>query len=97
MTFLSSDRPADIVRLVQAYPQFAECYQDMTPNVCAVFVEERYRCQGIAGRIPDYVCKDVKTQGDGEEDPSRMYVHREMDQERRPAYYRHDAAGEKIR
>ena len=29
MTFLSSDRPADIVRLVQAYPQFAECYQDI--------------------------------------------------------------------
>ncbi len=71
--------------------------KDLTPNVCAVFVEERYRCQGIAGRIPDYVCKDVKAQGDGEEDPSRMYVHREMDQERRPAYYRHDAAGEKIR
>ena len=29
LTFLSSDRPADIVRLVQAYPQFAECYQDI--------------------------------------------------------------------
>ncbi len=29
LTFLSSDRPADIVRLVKAYPQFAECYQDI--------------------------------------------------------------------
>ena len=29
LTFLSSDRPADILRLVQAYPQFAECYQDI--------------------------------------------------------------------
>ncbi len=29
LTFLSSDRPADIVRLVGAYPQFAGCYQDI--------------------------------------------------------------------
>ena len=24
--------------------------KDLTPNVCAVYVEENYRCQGIAGR-----------------------------------------------
>ena len=29
LTFLSSDRPEDILRLVQAYPEFMECYQDI--------------------------------------------------------------------
>ncbi len=30
LTFLSSDRPADIVRLVNAYPEFLACYRDIT-------------------------------------------------------------------
>lgn len=29
LTFLSSDRPEDILRLVKAYPEFMECYQDI--------------------------------------------------------------------
>ena len=29
LTFLSSDRPADIVRLVNAYPEFLDCYHDI--------------------------------------------------------------------
>lgn len=29
LTFLSSDHPADIVRLVNAYPEFLDCYQDI--------------------------------------------------------------------
>ena len=29
LTFLSSDRPADIVKLVNAYPEFLSCYQDI--------------------------------------------------------------------
>ena len=29
MTFLSSDRPEDILQLVKAYPEFMECYQDI--------------------------------------------------------------------
>lgn len=37
--------------------------KDLTPNVCAVFVEEEYRCQGIAGKMLDFVCKDMKEYG----------------------------------
>lgn len=37
--------------------------KDLTPNVCAVFVEEKYRCQGIAGKMLDFVCKDMKEYG----------------------------------
>lgn len=29
LTFLSSDRPADIIRLVSAYPEFLPCYRDI--------------------------------------------------------------------
>lgn len=76
--------------------------KDLTPNVCAVFVEEDCRCQKIAGRMLDFVCEDMKSygidtlylvtdhtsfyerygwaflcmvQGDGETEPTRMYVH----------------------
>lgn len=79
--------------------------KDLTPNVCAVYVEEPYRCQGIAGKMLHYVCEDMleegiatlylvtdhtsfyerygweflcMVQGDGEEDMSRMYVHKGM-------------------
>ena len=36
---------------------------DLSPNVCAVFVEETYRKQGIAGRLLDLVVKDEKDNG----------------------------------
>lgn len=77
--------------------------KDLSPNVCAVYVEEAHRCQGIAGALLSHVCADMAAmgihtlylltdhtsfyerygwqflcmaQGDGEEKPSRMYVHR---------------------
>lgn len=77
--------------------------KDLTPNVCAVYTEESYRCQGIAGRLLDMVVEDLRSmgispvylltdhtgfyerygweffcmvQGDGEEQQSRMYIHR---------------------
>lgn len=77
--------------------------KDLTPNVCAVYVEEDMRRQGIAGALLNFVCADMKergidtlylltdhtsfyerygwefhcmVQGDGEEEMSRMYVHR---------------------
>lgn len=34
--------------------------KDLTPNVCAVYVEEAYRCQGIAGRMLQFVCEDMQ-------------------------------------
>lgn len=37
--------------------------KDLTPNVCAVYVEEEYRCQGIAGKMLDFVCTDMKESG----------------------------------
>lgn len=76
--------------------------KDLTPNVCAVYVEEDCRCQGIAGALLELVCRDMGekgvdtlylltdhdsfyerygweflclVRGDGEESPSRMYVH----------------------
>ena len=76
---------------------------DLTPNICAVYTEEAYRGQGIAGRLlhmaveelrekgisPVYLLTDhtgfyerygweflCMAQGDGDSQPSRMYVHR---------------------
>ncbi len=34
--------------------------KDLTPNVCAVYVEEAYRCRGIAGEMLRFVCEDMK-------------------------------------
>lgn len=78
--------------------------RDLTPNVCAVYVEEECRCRGIAGQMLKFVCMDMKekgidtlylvtdhtsfyerygweflcmVQGEGEPEPTRMYVHRE--------------------
>ena len=75
--------------------------KDLHPNVCAVYVEPEYRCQGLAGELLGRVCGDMKdlgfetlylvtghtsfyerygwkflcmVQGDGEAEPSRMYV-----------------------
>ena len=77
--------------------------KDLAPNVCAVYVEPDCRCQGIAGQMLDFVCRDMQgfgvdtlylltdhtgfyerygwqfccmAQGEGEEKPSRLYVHR---------------------
>ena len=36
---------------------------DLTPNVCAVYVEEAYRGQGIAGRMLDFVCRELGEKG----------------------------------
>lgn len=33
--------------------------KDLTPNVCAVYVEEPYRCKGIAGKLLNFVCEDM--------------------------------------
>lgn len=37
--------------------------KDLTPNVCAVYVEDEYRRQGIAGKMLNFVCADMKEQG----------------------------------
>lgn len=77
--------------------------KDLTPNVCAVFVEEEFRSHGIAGSLLNHVCREMQekgihtlylvtdhtsfyerygweflcmVQGEGEEELSRMYVHR---------------------
>ena len=39
------------------------CRKDLTPNVCAVYVEEAHRCRGIAGELLGHVCADMKEQG----------------------------------
>lgn len=33
--------------------------KDLTPNVCAVYVDEAFRSNGIAGQLLDYVCRDM--------------------------------------
>lgn len=77
--------------------------EDLTPNVCAVYTEEAYRCQGIAGQLLNMAVSGMRGKGisplylltdhtgfyerygweffcmvksDGEEEPSRMYIHR---------------------
>ena len=37
--------------------------KDLTPNVCAVYVEENCRCQGIAGKLLELVCEDMRSFG----------------------------------
>ena len=37
--------------------------KDLSPNVCAIYVEERYRKQGIAGFMLNYVCDDFSKNG----------------------------------
>ena len=36
---------------------------DLTPNVCAVYVEEDVRCNGIAGALLNFVCRDMADRG----------------------------------
>lgn len=37
--------------------------KDLTPNVCAVYTEEEYRCRGIAGRLLNMVVEDCRSKG----------------------------------
>lgn len=37
--------------------------KDLTPNVCAVYVEEAYRKQGIAGDMLNFVCEEMDSKG----------------------------------
>ena len=37
--------------------------KDLTPNVCAVYVEEEFRRQGIAGFMLQFVCDDMAAMG----------------------------------
>ncbi len=39
--------------------------KDLTPNVCALYVEEDYRCKGIAGQLLEYVSEDMNRLGVG--------------------------------
>lgn len=37
--------------------------KDLSPNLCALFVELEYRGNGIAGRLLDHACRDMKSKG----------------------------------
>lgn len=37
--------------------------KDLTPNVCSVYIEKEYRCQGIAGHLLNIVVEDMKSKG----------------------------------
>jgi len=37
--------------------------KDLTPNVCALYVEENYRSKGISGKLLDFVCDDMNHLG----------------------------------
>ena len=37
--------------------------KELTPNVCAVYVEEAYRCQGVAGKLLHVACDDMSRFG----------------------------------
>lgn len=37
--------------------------KDLTPNVCAVYTEEGYRCRGIAGKLLNFTVEDQRSKG----------------------------------
>ncbi len=37
--------------------------KDLAPNICAVYTEETYRKQGIAGRLLDLAVEDLRSKG----------------------------------
>ena len=37
--------------------------KDLTPNVCALYVEEDCRCRGIAGELLRFMCNDMREKG----------------------------------
>ncbi len=37
--------------------------KDLTPNVCAVYTDEKHRCKGIAGRLLNKVVEDLRAKG----------------------------------
>ena len=37
--------------------------KDLTPNVCAVYTDEAYRCQGIAGKLLTMTVEDCRQKG----------------------------------
>ena len=37
--------------------------KDLTPNVCAVYTDAEYRCQGIAGRLLNMAVEDLRAKG----------------------------------
>ena len=37
--------------------------KDLTPNVCAVYTEEAYRCRGIAGNLLNIAVEDLRQKG----------------------------------
>ena len=39
--------------------------KDLTPNVCALYVEPELRRRGIAGRLLAHICKDLAAKGIG--------------------------------
>ena len=37
--------------------------KDLTHNICAVYTEEEYRCNGIAGHLRDMAVEDLRAKG----------------------------------
>lgn len=37
--------------------------KDLSPNICAVYTEECYRCKGIAGNLLNMVVEDLRAKG----------------------------------
>lgn len=37
--------------------------KDLTPNICAVYTEEEYCCNGIAGHLLDMAVEDLRAKG----------------------------------
>ena len=37
--------------------------KDLTPHLCAVYVEKNFRCRGIVGKLLGFVCEDMRSFG----------------------------------
>ena len=47
----------------EAYENDFHDREDLSPNICAVYTEEDYRCKGIAGHLLDMAVNDLKAKG----------------------------------
>ena len=37
--------------------------KDLTPNICALYVEPGHRSRGLAGKLLAYICEDMQRRG----------------------------------
>lgn len=60
--YLCLDGEGIIAGMGEIYNDFHD-RKDLSPNICAVYTEEPYRCMGIAGQLLKFAVADNKARG----------------------------------